>query len=297
MNRIVVSFIVDGNSVSSSVVAPPSGGTKVYNFDLSGYGAPESVEVAPIFASGSREKVGAVTSKVGISSGTIGEVRGAVYEIGLDYVYEVPTDGLISFWTFSGDVLDGWGENDGIVFGEGDELVGGELVLDGNDYVNIGDPVDGSLDFGVQSFSVGVWMKGEIPVDDKSYILGNFYPGYAFHIRKDTNNIRFVTYTHSGATSYVQANINSVLDGEWHYLLGVRDVLSDTLRIYLDGSLLSSVADNSLNIDTARPFEMGRGNDAGGTYYFSGQIDNVMVFNKVLLEEEVIAIYGAQRKS
>jgi len=86
MDRIVVSFLVDGNSVSSSVVAPPSGGTKTYAFDLSGYGEPGSVSVAPIFVSGTgKEKVGSITSDVKISSKTISEVKGAVYEIGEDY--------------------------------------------------------------------------------------------------------------------------------------------------------------------------------------------------------------------
>ena len=88
MNRVKISFLVDGNSVSSSVVAPSSGGTKVYFFDLSSAGAPDSVEVSPIFSSGTKEKEGAVTSKVKLSSGTISKVVGNVYEAGSDYVSE-----------------------------------------------------------------------------------------------------------------------------------------------------------------------------------------------------------------
>lgn len=156
MDRIKVSFVIEGNSVASSVVAPESGAVKVYSFDLSGLGVPESVEVAPIFSSGSREKVGSVTSNVGISSGSIERVRGNVYEMGGDYVSEVPTDGLVSFWTFSGDADDGWGDNDGVVIGEGDELVGGELVLDGSgDYVEVGD--DDSLDV-ADGLTISVWI-------------------------------------------------------------------------------------------------------------------------------------------
>lgn len=68
MDRVRISFVIDGNSVSSSVVAPDSGRVKTDSFDLSGLGVPESVEVAPIFVGGSREKIGIVTSKVGISS-------------------------------------------------------------------------------------------------------------------------------------------------------------------------------------------------------------------------------------
>ena len=85
MNRIKITFDVEGNSHSSSVVAPESGGTKVYTFDVSGIGEPDSVSVAPIFASGNREKEGAVTSEVNIPSSTLGEVGAVVYEVGKDY--------------------------------------------------------------------------------------------------------------------------------------------------------------------------------------------------------------------
>ncbi|MFH0711678.1 MAG: hypothetical protein V1889_00975, partial [archaeon] len=63
MERIKVSFSIDGNSVSSTVVAPDSGQTKVYAFDLSGYGVPDSVAASPIFVGkNGAEKEGSVTS-------------------------------------------------------------------------------------------------------------------------------------------------------------------------------------------------------------------------------------------
>jgi len=89
MDRIVVSFLVDGNSVSSKVVAPTSGGVKTYSFDLSSVGEPESVSVAPIFVSGEgAEKVGSVSSSAKLSSGTISGTVEAVYEMEREYFYE-----------------------------------------------------------------------------------------------------------------------------------------------------------------------------------------------------------------
>ena len=83
MNRIRVSFSVGGNSVSSSVIAPGSGQTKVYAFDLSSYGVPDSVGVSPIFvAKSGKEKEGSVTSEVDLSTGRIGEVPLVVYGVG-----------------------------------------------------------------------------------------------------------------------------------------------------------------------------------------------------------------------
>jgi hypothetical protein len=88
MDRIEISFFINGNSVSSKVMAPESGGLKTYIFNLSAYGEPESVGVAPIFASGDLEKVGSMSSKIKIPVNTIGAVSGLVYDLDKDYSHE-----------------------------------------------------------------------------------------------------------------------------------------------------------------------------------------------------------------
>ena len=42
MNRIKISFKFGGTSYSSNVIAPESGGTRTYTFNLRGYGEPDS---------------------------------------------------------------------------------------------------------------------------------------------------------------------------------------------------------------------------------------------------------------
>jgi flagellin-like protein len=91
MNRIKISFSVDGDDFSSSVVAPESGSTRVYIFNLSDYGEPESVSVAPIFAVENREKEGPETSAVVIGKEKVaadavsGGSLGTVYNLDRDY--------------------------------------------------------------------------------------------------------------------------------------------------------------------------------------------------------------------
>jgi flagellin-like protein len=86
MDRIKITFEVNGNSHSSSVIAPPSGGTRVYTFDMADIGEPDSVSVAPIFAVGNKEKEGEITSTVDIPKSRISEAV-ATYETGRDYTY------------------------------------------------------------------------------------------------------------------------------------------------------------------------------------------------------------------
>ena len=81
MNRTRVIFSINGSSYGSTVVAPESGLTRVYIFNLSGYGEPYSVSVVPIFIVGGREKEGSVTSDIIMPKGIISIVSGTIYEL------------------------------------------------------------------------------------------------------------------------------------------------------------------------------------------------------------------------
>ena len=200
MDRIKVLFLVEGNSVSSSVVAPDSGETKTYAFDLSGYGVPDGVEVAPIFILGSgREKVGSVTSSVDLGSGSIDEVNGVVYEMGVDSFGEVPTDGLVSIWTFSGDADDGWWENDGTLNG-GASIVDGELVLDGvSGYVEVSEDDEFRFNSGTQDFSGCAWVN-RASVGTSDFIFD----------KRDTSADGWVFYIRD--VSFMRISVNAVYE-------------------------------------------------------------------------------------
>jgi flagellin-like protein len=85
MDRIKITFEVNGNSYSSSVIAPPSGGTRVYTFNMTGIGEPDSVSVAPIFAVGNKEKEGEITSTVDIPKSRLSEIDVFIQEVGEEY--------------------------------------------------------------------------------------------------------------------------------------------------------------------------------------------------------------------
>ncbi|MCK5321291.1 hypothetical protein KAJ38_01820, partial [Candidatus Pacearchaeota archaeon] len=88
MDRIRIIFSINGSSFGSSVLAPDSGLSKVYTFDLSGFGEPDSVSVAPIFVVGDSEKEGSVTSEIMIPISKISDVSAIIYELEMDYFCE-----------------------------------------------------------------------------------------------------------------------------------------------------------------------------------------------------------------
>ncbi|MFH1238185.1 MAG: hypothetical protein ABIH79_00500 [archaeon] len=89
MNQIRVVFSINGSSFGSLVPAPDSGLTKVYIFNLSEYGEPDSVKVVPIFIVGDSEKEGSVTSDIMIPKGTIFDVPDVIYELEDDYIFAI----------------------------------------------------------------------------------------------------------------------------------------------------------------------------------------------------------------
>jgi len=284
MNRIVVSFLVDGNSVSSSVVAPSSGGTKTYAFDLSGYGSPESVSVAPIFVLGEgKEKVGAISSDVDLKSGTIGLVALPIYDLEEDYVDENPM-GIISWWEFDGNVVDSVGGNDGSLAGDGDELVGGELVLDGaGDHVNLG----GWFDY--QEFSISMWLNPGSSQDVYADIVDNNHDGNSnWVIQQNAGNTN--VYSFEWILFTLTANV-------WQHLLIVRE--GTTCYIYIDGGLDNSgtcwVSGINYDASPSRNLNFGSHHTISGRDW-TGSFDDIMIFDRALSSVEVNAIYEDQAK-
>jgi len=294
MDRIVVSFLVDGNSVSSKVVAPVSGGVKTYAFNFSGYGEPESVSVAPIFISGSKEKVGAITSDVDLKSGVISGIAAGSYEMGEDYFYEIfyemPTTGLVSWWKFNGNFLDSAGGNDGDNMGTSADASSGVLVLDGSGYIGVGtDVFDMLYDGGGGTITLSTWIKvqGSAPARKMLIDLEGWYALFL----QDGKPTTFFTGTSASSTLLNEY----VADATWHHLVAVYDGTSQF--IYLDGDLggnldvtlgdiTSSVEINNIGLSVSLHPDQ----------FFSGEMDNVMIFERALSEEEVVAIYEVQRK-
>lgn len=89
-------------------------------------------------------------------------------------------------------------------------------------------------------------------------------------------------------------SVSSVRDGTWHHVVLTRDAGSGAYTIYLDGSLNKRGTLATGTIGTAYT-SLGRIEDTGGTPgYLHGQLDEVLVFDRVLVASEVLAGYTNQ---
>ena len=73
-----------------------------------------------------------------------------------------------------------------------------------------------------------------------------------------------------------------------------RSAYRGIVKLYVDGSLVSSTSESRGGISVNYNFLIGR--SPGTNHHFNGSIDNVMIFNKPITAEEVTAIYNNQNK-
>lgn len=88
-----------------------------------------------------------------------------------------PPSGLVSWWPGDTDASDIQGTNDGVLTNGASAgapgKVAGAFSFDGvDDFVGVGDPGDGSLDFGSGSFTVDGWIKRSSPESSAKVLSG-----------------------------------------------------------------------------------------------------------------------------
>jgi len=151
-------------------------------------------------------------------------------------------------------------------------------------------------------FSAGVWVKttqtcitGEInnkvffgryrDVDiNGTWWLGCKEPGglAVFRLRDSADTVRQIDGT------------SNITDGQWHYIVGVRDSGSDKNYLYVDGKL-EGMLDSPLysgNFSSDMPITMGA-YDEPTPYYLDGTLDEVILYDRVLAPNEIGTYYDA----
>ncbi|MDD5547771.1 MAG: LamG domain-containing protein [Candidatus Pacebacteria bacterium] len=210
-------------------------------------------------------------------------------------------DGLIGYWKFdegSGNIAQDFSRENhkGTLVNSPTRVdssgckAGKCISFDGSDdYVDIG--LEGNLNPRTNSFSQVVWFKTNIAGQATNASFINQING---------GNSRAVTGMFSGGTlrAYVRdENANSFqptisgnyADNNWHLFALVRDASAGRLRCYIDGNTdvcntdISTLGDVNINQTT-----LGRWPGSGA---FSGNLDDVRIYNRALSAEEISRIY------
>ncbi len=174
-------------------------------------------------------------------------------------------------------------------------IVGGAQHFDGTDD-EVYAPDDGTWDWDKDaSFSICYWMRSSASTSGNRVLAARDDPSSSLHWWvgcDDTGRERFQLRDVNGNGVYI-GNKGAVLnDGDWHFIVAVRDNSADMNRIYVDGVKTDSAFhDYTAGFQGAVDFTIGH-IDLGGRYRYEGDIDEVATFDKALTDAEILAYYS-----
>jgi len=186
---------------------------------------------------------------------------------------------------------------------------GGAVSFEGqDDYVSV--ESDSSYTFADESFSWSVWFRhnesgrqtlmsqgeGDINSGNENRIVMGVTVSDDFRFEIDDNSV------------LSKAEVSkSYDDGKWHHAVGVRDVTSDELSLYVDGDLEATASDDTGSISNADG-NLILGGFTGISSRYKGELDDARVYKRSLsqneinniftenkpIEEDLVAWYGFQ---
>ena len=219
------------------------------------------------------------------------------------------TNGLVGLWSFNGADVSGTTAYDRSGQGNNGTLTNGPTVTAGkigqalrfdgsDDYVSLGSNRAGATKNAI-TVSYVTWVK---PTAFQDY--GNFY-------RESVNSSaswRFACGFRStgkpvcggrapdGQSLAEWRSDTAVSLNEWHHFAATVDVSTDTVQIYIDGILQTNEANGTFTnavFDNTNSHSISIGATSAGTERFTGDIDEVRVYNRVLSATEIWNLYQA----
>ncbi|UCH88964.1 MAG: DUF2341 domain-containing protein [Thermoplasmata archaeon] len=177
-------------------------------------------------------------------------------------------------------------------------MIGNSLDFDGiDDYIRMGDPADGSLDFGTNDLTISAWVNLSTTVSMSYPTIvskgagSSSSAGFWFFWYDSLNYLRF---TIGDGSSRIQVNsIGSIDDGSWHYVTAVADRDANGM-IYIDGQLDNSADFSSKKYDsisTSINFDV---SDSASNSRWEGFIDEVRISESVKSSDWIATEYANQ---
>ncbi len=148
----------------------------------------------------------------------------------------------------------------------------------------------------INQFSLEAWFKS--PGTGSRQIGGGGIFGFTYGIRcflpPTTGNVTFTVNSTTSSAVIITDTSKNYFDNQWHHVVAVNNGVSSSL--YVDGTLKTSAAApwNGTSPWPTNGLNVGRDNN-DVSYYFSGSIGPVRVYNTPLTTTEIQQNYNAIR--
>ena len=203
------------------------------------------------------------------------------------------TSGLVAQWMMDGNANDASGN------GNTGTVTGASLTTGQDGSANSGYSFNGTSNYIAiattsslnltANFTVCAWVKPDASIGASgtwNYILAGATNDFGVGIQPDTTGLGHIRYGKIG-TSDAVVSTNPMSATIWHSVCTT--YASGAITYYLDGKAEGSTSlVSALTAGTKRI-----GSSTAGAGFFKGAMDDVRVYNRVLGETEVTAIYGS----
>lgn len=162
------------------------------------------------------------------------------------------------------------------------------LEFDGtDDYITIAD--SSKLSPGANNMTVSAWYKTSTNFSTSGWIYQSFGSASNNEIALGMSSFDAITCIYmDGSANLAQASHSSTTnDGNWHHAACVRN--GTTVNLYIDGQLVKTATNGSLGTITTTGDDqaIGTNSASNGTQNFSGQIDDVRIYNYALTKNQI----------
>jgi len=146
-----------------------------------------------------------------------------------------------------------------------------------------------SLDPGSGSYTVSLWFKSSSTTNKHEVLFakrGNNNERFRITTR-DQGQINFGLKDDPGAGATRIVTSETYTDATWHHVVAVRDTDQDNLELYVDDELVGSVTDAEDDVDPTGPAFLGGQPEYPNPRYYTGQIDDVKIYEAALTPKEI----------
>jgi len=138
------------------------------------------------------------------------------------------------------------------------------------------------------NFTISLWVKFVDATNNILFSAVDFAVNYGWVVFETNGSDKFVmtVFSNGAATSQSVVSNETLVEGRWYNLIGVRD--GTNIKLYINGSYDNQSAWSTAQNSTVQSTNLGYGkNGGGGINYMDGQIDEVIVENVAWSAEKV----------
>ena len=187
-------------------------------------------------------------------------------------------------------ITDSTGQHDGTITGATTGVAG--LLGEAYDFDGTNDIVNSNFDTNstLEDFTISIWVKSA-DTTQTAKVFGNYDTGTEYLYLGHHASLGWISESRDSNSASVGATTSNTRDTNWHHLVLRRDSSNNNYTVHKDNALLHEKSDT-------RTGHFDGGNAIIGAFstsadYFDGLIDEVSMWNRVLSDDEITALYNA----